>query len=60
MRAAMAFVNDFKEEFTAAVTPELKKAVCDSARILAKELFKGFWLKFVLVIISILESTIKI
>lgn len=59
-KQAMTFITDFKEDLKNAITPQLKKAVCESARILASSIFKGFWLKFVLVVINIMESTIKI
>lgn len=52
--------NSFWDEFKAAITPELKIQLCDSASQLVKSTFSGVWRVMALLVIAWAKSTIRV
>lgn len=59
MASSRQFIIDLKSDFNQAPTPELKRLVCESAILLANEIFKGLTLRIILILISFLKATIR-
>lgn len=52
--------KSFWDEFKAAITPELKMQVCDSATLFVKATFTGFWQLLALAVIAVCKATIRV
>jgi hypothetical protein len=63
MSAKLLYSNwysSFWDEFKAAITPELKLQLCDSASAFVKSAFSGFWRLLALAVIGFAKSTIRV
>lgn len=59
MKKFNLFLQGFKSEITSAVTPELKKELCDEAKILIADVVPGIWGTLAVLLVTEIESTIK-
>jgi hypothetical protein len=59
LKQALDFSKNITEKFTEAITPELKKEVCEIAKQFAHLCIPAKWLPFVLAAIQALENTIQ-
>jgi len=59
LKQALEFSKNITEKFTEAISPELKKEVCEIAKQFAQMCIPAKWLPFVLAAIQALENTIQ-
>lgn len=52
-------ISILKAEIEAALTPTIKKEICEEAKVLASSVLNGIWLELALIVIGDVEATIK-
>lgn len=58
MKRILLFIKTVETEIAAALTPEKKKEILETAKTLAPHVLNGTWLELALVAITALEATI--